>query len=108
MTLQVQLVLRVLLDQAEREVYGLEIVDATGLPPGTIYPIMARLESAGWVGSRWEQADEHADGRPRRRYYTLTGDGLTAARAALSAADARRRRLRPSAGTGIVLPGGAA
>ncbi|XTZ16162.1 PadR family transcriptional regulator [Micromonospora echinospora] len=91
MTLQVQLVLRALLADPEREVYGLEIVESTGLPPGTIYPILARLEAAGWVESRWEVVDQQAEGRPRRRYYRLPPEGRTRARSALAAADARRR-----------------
>lgn len=91
LTLQLQLVLRAMLDGSERELYGLEIVEATGLPPGTIYPIMARLENAGWVTSRWEDDAPQAMSRPRRRYYRLSADGLAGARSALAAADARRR-----------------
>ncbi|RLK12194.1 PadR family transcriptional regulator [Micromonospora sp. M71_S20] len=101
LTLQVQLVLRALLADPGRECYGLEIVEATGLPPGTIYPIMARLEAAGWVDSRWELIDQRAEGRPRRRYYRLTGgpahpagEGVGQARAALAEADARQRARR--------------
>src|SRR5208282_1432231 len=49
---------------------------ATGLPSGTIYPILARLERIGWVDSDWEDPDAHiAEGRPRRRYYRLTRAG---------------------------------
>lgn len=104
MTLQVQLVLRALLSDPQRELYGLEIVDATGLPPGTIYPIMARLEHAGWLVSHWEIIDQHAAGRPRRRYYRLTDDGVLQARTALAAAQLRRRTGAP---TGNPLLGGA-
>jgi len=104
-TLQVQFVLRVLLDDPARELYGLEFVDGTGLPPGTIYPILARLEGAGWIGSRWEEVDQHEAGRPRRRYYTLTPDGAEQARDALAAVAARQRR--PRGTTGTVVPGGA-
>ena len=32
----------------EDEVFGLEIVRTSGLGPGTIYPILQRLLSAGW------------------------------------------------------------
>lgn len=91
MTLQVQLTLRAMLDGLDRELYGLELVEATGLPPGTIYPIMARLESAGWVSSRWEETGPEAMGRPRRRYYRLSADGIAQARSALAASDARRQ-----------------
>jgi PadR family transcriptional regulator, regulatory protein PadR len=94
MTVQTRMVLRALLREPDGEVYGLQIVEASGLPPGTIYPILSRLESAGWVESRWEEADQHAIGRPRRRYYRFgagTVDGAAAARLALAEADARQR-----------------
>lgn len=92
LTLQVQLVLRALLDDPERELYGLEFVDGTGLPPGTIYPILARLEGAGWIASRWEEVDQREAGRPRRRYYRLTPDGTERARDGLAAVAVRQRR----------------
>lgn len=104
LTLQVQLTLRAMLDEPGRELYGLELVDATGLPPGTIYPIMARLEGAGWVSSRWEEIGQEAKGRPRRRYYRLSADGIARARAAVVASDARRRA-RTRGPIGGVLPG---
>jgi hypothetical protein len=106
MTLQVQLVLRMLAGDPGRERYGLEIVESTGLPPGTIYPIMARLEASGWVTSRWETIDHHAEGRPRRRYYRLSPDGLIEAGAALATVDSRRRGARSGA-VGPAVPGGA-
>src|SRR4051812_48923508 len=105
LTLQVQLVLRSLLQDPTRECYGLELVDATGLFPGTIYPIMARLEQAGWVETRWETIAQHAEGRPRRRYYRLTADGAVHARTALAEVDARRPR-RARGPIGDVFPGG--
>ena len=104
-TLQVRLVLQAFLDAAGDEQYGLELIDATGLFPGTIYPILARLEQAGWLESRWEDVDQHAAGRPRRRYYRLTPDGLRAARAASAAAATRRAARRP--GLGGTVAGGA-
>jgi PadR family transcriptional regulator, regulatory protein PadR len=104
LTLQVQLTLRAMLDGLDREMYGLELVQATGLPPGTIYPIMARLESAGWVSSRWEETGQEAKGRPRRRYYSLTANGVAHAQAALASSDARRRA-RAHGPIGEVLPG---
>src|SRR5579859_3768878 len=86
MTIPVQLVLRALLEEPGQEMYGLQICTAAGLPSGTIHPILARLEGVGWLESRWEQADPHAQGRPRRRYYRLTGAGAEAARGALARA----------------------
>jgi PadR family transcriptional regulator, regulatory protein PadR len=84
MTLQTQLVLRVLLDDPDRQRYGLDLSEALGLPSGTIYPILARLEQVGWVESTWEDPEVHQlHGRPRRRLYRLTQDGASRARAAL-------------------------
>ena len=85
MTLQTKTVLRLALQEPGREWYGLQMIEATGLPAGTIYPIIARLESHGWLESRWEDPAEHeAAGRPRRRYYRFTSDGAERARLALA------------------------
>jgi len=59
--------------------YGFDVMEACGLPSGTVYPALRRLEKAGLLKSRWEQEEEaHADGRPRRRTYELTGAGAEA------------------------------
>ncbi|SNT60531.1 Transcriptional regulator PadR-like family protein [Streptosporangium subroseum] len=86
LTLQTLLVLRVLLDDLGEEHYGLELAAKTGLPNGSIYPILARLERAGWVDSDWEDINEAAEGRRRRRYYRLTTRGALSAREALASA----------------------
>ena len=105
MTLQTKMVLRLALQHPGREWYGLQMIEATGLPAGTIYPIIARLERYGWLESRWEDPAEHeAAGRPRRRYYWFTPDGAERARLALAPA---RRPLRSAAVPlhGAPLPG---
>ncbi|WP_250037488.1 PadR family transcriptional regulator [Paractinoplanes maris] len=79
-TASVLKVLAGLLAEPGAQRYGLELMQETGLPSGTLYPILARLERAGWVESRWEQIDPAAEGRPSRRYYVLTADGAVAAR----------------------------
>ena len=84
MTMATQLVLRALLADPTEELYGSEIGDAAGLMSGTVHPILARLESAGWVESRWEDVDPQAAGRPARRYYRLMGEGAQQARAELA------------------------
>jgi PadR family transcriptional regulator PadR len=86
MTLPTQLVLRVMLDEPTREMYGLQICEAAGLPSGTIHPILARLERLGWLESRWEDASPREEGRPRRRYYFWSRDGAERARIALAQA----------------------
>ena len=100
MTIPTQLVLEALLDDPTRERYGLEIGETAGLRSGTVHPILARLEAYRWVTSRWEDVDASAEGRPPRRYYQLTADGVQAARAALARAyrPAPAVRLRPQPG----------
>jgi DNA-binding PadR family transcriptional regulator len=94
MTLPTQLVLRALLEEPTEELYGLQICTKAELPSGTIHPILSRLESAGWLESRWEDVDPHEQGRPRRRYYRLSPDGAILARDALARATAGRNALR--------------
>lgn len=56
--------------------HGFDIMEACGLPSGTVYPALRRLEKAGLLKSRWEdEADARAGGRPRRRTYELTDEG---------------------------------
>ncbi|MFF0866241.1 PadR family transcriptional regulator [Nonomuraea sp. NPDC003560] len=100
MTMPTVLVLRALLEDPTRAMYGLEICAAAGLPSGTIHPILARLEGFGWLESSWEELDPREEGRPRRRYYRFTPDGAQPARQALDRSAAKRAalRLRPSGG----------
>ena len=56
--------------------HGFDILDATGLPSGTVYPILRRLEEDGLATSRWENARlAQQEQRPPRRYYVLTPAG---------------------------------
>ena len=50
---------------------------------GTLYKALGRLEEFGLLSSRWEDA-EAAEGRPRRRLYELTGQGVRVAEQALA------------------------
>jgi len=93
MTLPTQLVLGVLLDDPSSERYGLEICQAAGLPSGTVHPILARLETCGWMTSRWEDVDPSEQGRPRRRYYQLNPDSIALAQAAVARARTSLTRL---------------
>ena len=91
-------VLTVLLADPDQGRYGLELMRATGQPSGTLYPILTRLVTAGWLRSEWEQVDAKVEGRPARRYYLLTPDGLVAAHTELAALHAK---LRPRGGDAI-------
>jgi PadR family transcriptional regulator PadR len=81
-------VVSVLLERPTDEHYGLDICRVTKLKGGTVYPILARLESAGWVTSTWESIDPKVEGRHPRRNYRLTSSGWELARQALE--DAQR------------------
>ncbi|WP_350174599.1 MarR family transcriptional regulator [Erythrobacter sp.] len=63
---------------------GAEICKLTSLPSGTVYPILARLEGAGWLRSNWENIDPSEAGRPRRRFYSLTAEGAREAKSGAS------------------------
>jgi len=54
-------------------------------PPGSIYPILARFEEAGWLQSRLAETDEAGKGLRRRRYYRLTAVGARKAGAIVHA-----------------------
>ena len=71
--------------------YGFDIMDATGLPSGTVYPILSKLEDSGFLKSRWEDARvARTEKRPARKSYEITGSG----REALTTALARYRKLQ--------------
>jgi PadR family transcriptional regulator PadR len=76
-------VLRLFMESPRRSVSGADISRETGIGSGTMYPVLARLEGEGWLKSEWEVVDPQTVGRPRRRLYTITGLGQTAARDAL-------------------------
>ena len=59
--------------------YGFDIIDITGMPGGTVYPALRRLEEAGHLASEWEKPSiAQAAPRPPRKYYELTRAGREA------------------------------
>ena len=81
--------------------YGFDIMDATGLPSGTVYPALRRMEAAGYIGSKWEPpAVAQREQRPPRKYYELTAAGRVVLDEALSryrlADRPRTRSAKPS------------
>ena len=59
--------------------YGFDIIDMTGVPGGTVYPALRRLEEAGFLASKWEkQSISQSEPRPQRKYYELTRAGRDA------------------------------
>jgi DNA-binding PadR family transcriptional regulator len=70
---------RVLHAVASGTEYGFDVIELTGLPSGTVYPALGRLERDGYVKSRWEEpAAARREKRPPRRYYRITAAGLHA------------------------------
>lgn len=85
MTTQITLSTAAVLVALSREKrYGFDLIAETGLPSGTIYPMLRRLQKAGLVTATWEDvAEAHARQRPQRKYYTLTPDGASSLESAL-------------------------
>ena len=72
--------------------FGFDIMDATGLTSGTVYPTLDKLESLGYLASHWEDVRAaRRDKRPPRRYFDLTAEGATALANALK----RYKNLKP-------------
>jgi PadR family transcriptional regulator PadR len=76
MSLQTLRVLEAFLEEPTEQLAGAEVNQRCGIASGTLYPILLRLESAGWFVSQWESIDPSTAGRPRRRLYRLTSIGL--------------------------------
>ncbi|HET9257817.1 MAG TPA: helix-turn-helix transcriptional regulator [Pseudonocardiaceae bacterium] len=99
-------VLRVFLDDIAEPRYGFELMQQTGLASGTLYPILARLEAAGWLTSHLEDIDPGIEGRPARRFYRISQAAARIARDELAALSEQLRppsvqqpaRLRPQGG----------
>jgi PadR family transcriptional regulator PadR len=86
MTMATLKVFKALASDPSKGRYGLELCKETGLPSGTIYPILRRLERGGWVTSEWESIDPSTAGRPRRRLYLINPECLERIRYELAAA----------------------
>jgi len=99
MTTQAFAVMAAFLDNPTGERHGFDLSSQTGLKSGTLYPLLARFEQAGWLTSRWEELDPQAAGRPRRRLYALTAHGSDAAQSALAA---HLQALTPRPATGVL------
>lgn len=86
--------------------HGFDIMDVTGLPSGSVYPILRRLEQEGLVRSRWEKHEiAQREGRPPRRYYEIERAGSawleTARRRFRALGEAvAARRLKPARAEG--------
>jgi PadR family transcriptional regulator, regulatory protein PadR len=72
--------------------WGYRICEEAGLGPGTVYPILERLEESQWIIGTWES--NPPPDRPRRRTYEISDFGSRAYSAALAKVNRRTGRLR--------------
>lgn len=89
-------VLKIFLEDPGQPRYGFEIMRLSGLASGSLYPMLARLEEAGWLTRGKENIDPHVEGRPPRLHYTITGAAITAARRQLAALSDQYRPPAPA------------
>lgn len=65
-------------------IYGFSIMERTGLPSGTVYPALRRLERDALIRSEWEKpAVAERELRPARKYYKVTAAGKSTLQASL-------------------------
>jgi PadR family transcriptional regulator PadR len=79
-------VLHTFVEAGNRELSGADIAERIGILSGTLYPILIRFRSAGWLKDRWEDDEPAELSRPKRRYYKLTAAGQAAYRKNLPSA----------------------
>jgi PadR family transcriptional regulator PadR len=61
---------------AADHIYGYTVMEVTGLPSGTVYPALRRMERDQLIRSQWERRSvADAEQRPPRKYYKLTRAG---------------------------------
>jgi DNA-binding PadR family transcriptional regulator len=83
---QTLLVLQAFMAHRRRWRHGYDLSSETGLPSGTIYPVLMRLSERQLLDAEWEPSP--TPGRPPRRMYRLTADGVAVAKAELAAEEA--------------------
>lgn len=76
--------------------WGRSLSASTGIPSGSLHPVLARMRAAGWLSDGWEDlALARAEGRPPRRYYEVTPVGAEALGAMLASVRADPRFRSP-------------
>jgi PadR family transcriptional regulator PadR len=66
----------VLLEEPTGRHWGYRLSRSANVRSGVLYPILARMLDAGWLLDGWEDPTLIDDGRPPRRYYEVTDEGL--------------------------------
>ena len=63
-----------LADKAPGWIHGYDLMKATGLKSGTLYPLLIRMTDQGLVEAEWREPEQ--PGRPARHAYRLTNAGV--------------------------------
>ena len=84
--------LAALSENASDWMHGYELMKATDLLSGTLYPMLMRMKDRGLLESRW--LDPTEPGRPPRHAYRLTPDGLAVAMAQRESTDTSTLKIR--------------
>jgi PadR family transcriptional regulator PadR len=85
LTLKSARLISVFLADPARRRYGFDLMQITGLPSGSVYPMLSRFAAAGWLERSREDIDPSAEKRPSRTLYALTAEAVPVARAKLAA-----------------------
>jgi PadR family transcriptional regulator, regulatory protein PadR len=109
MTVAVARVLREFLADPAEPRYGYELMQLTGFPSGKLYPLLARLQRAGWLIRERESVDPAQAGRPARWLYRLSTSGARSAQHELAVLNEQlepviQPRPRPEVRDGVVCP----
>jgi len=67
--------LALMLSKRGRWLHGYELSELTALKSGSLYPILMRLSDRGVLEAKWEPSPH--PGRPPRRLYRLTAQGVS-------------------------------
>ena len=69
-------VLSLFLERHPEPLSGADLINAKKLLSGTLYPILDRLSAVGILEGEWESGDPSALGRPLKKLYKLSGEGV--------------------------------
>ncbi|MFI6900317.1 PadR family transcriptional regulator [Nonomuraea sp. NPDC050394] len=105
-TPKVAQILKQFLEDPSQARYGYDLMQATGQPSGTLYPILAQLKRAGWIEGHQEDIDPSQAGRPRRRGYLLTEIGRLQATYQLTEISNQYRPPRSADAEAVIIRGG--
>jgi PadR family transcriptional regulator PadR len=83
-------VMAALMEDPSARHWGYSLSKRAGVRSGVLYPVLHRMLDEGWLRDGWEDPRE-IEGRPPRRYYELTGEGIEHFRTELEVARTDRR-----------------